>query len=234
MKLRYYLRGLGIGMLVAALVLILSGNTGGKMSDEAVKSRAAQLGMVEKDKTVLEDLGTEASDGHSEDAEPDKMTEDAAAVSEEEKDEPAVADAAAEDEAPEVPDEVSTEEGENAAAEPADAETGADGAAEGGQALADQIEQRADEVADRAKEVAENSIPEKTVTFEVHQGDTSVSVSRRAKEMGLVESAADFDVFLCQNGYSKRISIGTYEITVGATEKEIADIVTKSRSSQNE
>ena len=130
---------------------------------------------------------------------------------------------------PEVPDEVSPEEGENAAAESADAETETDGAAEDEQTLADQIEQRADEVADRAKEVAENSIPEKIVTFEVYQGDTSVSVSRRAKEMGLVESAADFDVFLCRNGYDKRISIGTYEITIGATEKEIADIVTKSR-----
>ena len=57
MKLRYYLRGLGIGMLVAALVLILSGSTGGGMSDEEVKSRAAQLGMVEKDKSVLDDIG---------------------------------------------------------------------------------------------------------------------------------------------------------------------------------
>ncbi|MCI8735681.1 MAG: hypothetical protein HFI11_01670 [Lachnospiraceae bacterium] len=228
MKLRYYLRGLGIGMLVAALVLILSGNTGGKMSDEAVRNRAAQLGMVEKDKTVLEDIVNEASGEQSGDAELNKETEDAA-VSEEEKDGTAAADAAPEGEAPEVPDEVSPEEGENAAAESADAETEADGAAEDEQTLADQIEQRADEVADRAKEVAENSIPEKIVTFEVYQGDTSVSVSRRAKEMGLVESAADFDVFLCRNGYDKRISIGTYEITIGATEKEIADIVTKSR-----
>lgn len=228
MKLRYYLRGLGIGMLVAALVLILSGNTGGKMSDEAVRNRAAQLGMVEKDKTVLEDIGNEASGEQSGDAELNKEAEDTA-VSEEEKDGTAAADAAPEGEVPEVPDEVSPEEGENAAAESADAETETDGAAEDGQTLADQIEQRADEVADRAKEVAENSIPEKIVTFEVYQGDTSVSVSRRAKEMGLVESAADFDVFLCRNGYDKRISIGTYEITIGATEKEIADIVTKSR-----
>lgn len=228
MKLRYYLRGLGIGMLVAALVLILSGNTGGKMSDEAVRNRAAQLGMVEKDKTVLEDIGNEASGEQSGDAELNKETEDAA-VSEEEKDGTAATDAALEGEVPEVPDEVSPEEGENAAAESADAETETDGAAEDEQTLADQIEQRADEVADRAKEVAENSIPEKIVTFEVYQGDTSVSVSRRAKEMGLVESAADFDVFLCRNGYDKRISIGTYEITIGATEKEIADIVTKSR-----
>lgn len=236
MKLRYYLRGLGIGMLVAALVLILSGNTGGKMSDEAVKNRAAELGMVEKDNTVLGNLGNEASAAQSEDTEQDTETEDAAAVPEGEEDETAGdEDAAPQEEAAEVSD----GEGENAEtepadmepadAEPADAETEAGGAVKEEPEPEDEIIQRASEVADRAKEVAENSIPEKVITFEVYKGDTSVSVARRAKEMGLVESAADFDVFLCRNGYDKRISIGSYEITVGATEKEIADIVTKTR-----
>lgn len=214
MKLRYYLRGLGIGMLVAALVLILSGNTGEKMSDEAVRRRAAELGMVEKDKTVLEDIGS--TDGQPEAAEQNEGVEDAADVLEQETDTAAAA--------PDV-----TPEGEAAGIADESGEDAEEAASEEEQSLAEQIEQRAGEVADRAKEVAENSIPEEIITFEVYQGDTSVSVSRRAKEMGLVESAADFDVFLCQNGYDKRISIGTYEITVGATEKEIADIVTESR-----
>ncbi len=248
MKLRYYLRGLGIGMLVAALVLILSGNTGGKMSDDAVKRRAAELGMVEKDKSVLENIGNGVSAeqsgdaGHSEDPENAAagMQEDAAAVLDAEKEDPDNAADAAPDnmvsgEADAASDnamngESAAASGEKDAGTAAGAEGGAGTApAEEEQSLAEQIEQRAGEVADRAKEVAENSVPEQIVTFEVYKGDTSVSVSRRAKEAGLVESAADFDVFLCQNGYDKRISIGTYEITVGATEREIADIVTKSR-----
>lgn len=248
MKLRYYLRGLGIGMLVAALVLILSGNTGGKMSDDAVKRRAAELGMVEKDKTVLEDIGSGGSDEQSGDAEysedPEKaaagVQEDAAAVLDAEKEDPDSASDTAPDnavngEAGAALDNVMNGEsaaasGETDAGTAAGAEDHAESETAGEeQSLAEQIKQRAGDVADRAKEVAENSVPEQIVTFEVYKGDTSVSVSRRAKEAGLVESAADFDVFLCQNGYDKRISIGTYEITVGATEKEIADIVTKSR-----
>ena len=248
MKLRYYLRGLGIGMLVAALVLILSGNTGGKMSDDAVKRRAAELGMVEKDKTVLEDIGSGGSDEQSGDAEysedPEKavagVQEDAAAVLDAEKEDPDSASDTAPDnavngEAGAASDNVMNGEsaaasGETDAGTAAGAEDHAESETAGEeQSLAEQIKQRAGDVADRAKEVAENSVPEQIVTFEVYKGDTSVSVSRRAKEAGLVESAADFDVFLCQNGYDKRISIGTYEITVGATEKEIADIVTKSR-----
>lgn len=229
MKLRYYLRGLGIGMLVAALVLILSGNTGGKMSDEAVKHRAAELGMVERDKTVLGDIGSGGSDAQPGDAEQGAETKDVA-VPEDENDGIAGEDKGT---APEEPDRTSEEDAaessheteESPEAEPSAEETEA---AEEEQSLAGQIEQRADEVADRAKEVAENSVPENVVTFVVRQGDSSDSVARRAEELGLVKSAADFDVFLCQNGYDKRISVGSYEIAAGATEKEIADIVTKS------
>jgi len=53
MKLRYYMRGLGIGLLVAVLILVLSGNTGKRMTDEEIKKRATQLGMVEDTKEVL-------------------------------------------------------------------------------------------------------------------------------------------------------------------------------------
>lgn len=230
MKLRYYLRGLGIGMLVAALVLILSGNTGGKMSDEAVKHRAAELGMVEKDKTVLGDIGSEVSAGQPEDVSQSVITEDMPAPEGEtdgapEEDEGTAVeeiDGTSEEKSDEILPE--TEESPEAGTSEEEAE-----AVDEERMLANQIEQRADEVADRAKEVAENSVPENIVTFVVRQGDSSDSVARRAKEMGLVESAEDFDVFLCQNGYDKRISVGSYEIEVGATEREIADIVTKSR-----
>lgn len=230
MKLRYYLRGLGIGMLVAALVLILSGNTGGKMSDEAVKHRAAELGMVEKDKTVLGDIGSEVSAGQPEDVSQSVITEDMPAPEGETDGAPEEDEGAAAEEidgtSEEKSDEILPETEESPEAGTSEEETEA---VDEERMLANQIEQRADEVADRAKEVAENSVPENIVTFVVRQGDSSDSVARRAKEMGLVESAEDFDVFLCQNGYDKRISVGSYEIEVGATEREIADIVTKSR-----
>ena len=52
MKLRYYLRGLGIGIAVTALFFgIYTGRVNRGMSDEEVKKRAAELGMIEN--TVL-------------------------------------------------------------------------------------------------------------------------------------------------------------------------------------
>ncbi len=217
MKLKYYLRGLGIGMLVAALVLILSGNTGGGMSDEAVKRRAAELGMVEKDKTVLGDIGGEAADG--------EMNETETSMELPENGGKAVQEEDAEGRTPEGDTQGQTGEPKPETESPQQAEE-ADAEE---QALAQEIEQRAEEVVDRAEEAAENSPSGRTVTLEVRTGDSSISVARRAQEAGLVQSAADFDVFLCQNGFDKRISIGSYEITVGASEKEIAEIITKSR-----
>lgn len=228
MKLKYYLRGLGIGMLVAALVLMLSGNTDAKMSDEAVKRRAAELGMVEKDKTVLSEMGDETAAAENAQIQPE-LTENEAASQTAGEESQAAEEGDSETITPEENPGAGVQETEaETAAESSEAQTEAQQEKEEEQALAREIEQRADEVADRAQEVAENSVPEKTITLEVRRGDSSVSVARRAAEAGLVQSAADFDVFLCQNGYDKRISVGSYEIALGASEKEIADAITKS------
>ena len=46
MKLKYYLRGLGIRILVTAAILTIVYHTKGSMSDSQIMKRAAQLGMV--------------------------------------------------------------------------------------------------------------------------------------------------------------------------------------------
>ena len=66
-----------------------------------------------------------------------------------------------------------------------------------------------------------------TVEIKVISGDSSVSVARRIYEAGLVESAVEFDEFLCANGYDKTISVGTYEIPVGADFDTIGRIITR-------
>lgn len=52
MKLRMYLRGLGLGLIVAALVLSFSTKTNNKMSDAEIRSRAKELGMVDESSTL--------------------------------------------------------------------------------------------------------------------------------------------------------------------------------------
>ena len=57
MKIRYYLRGLGLGVLVTSIFFMLSNNSSQTMSDEMIKERARELGMTES--TVLAELTVE-------------------------------------------------------------------------------------------------------------------------------------------------------------------------------
>ena len=56
-RLKYYLRALGIGIIVTALLMGYSQKHGGEMSDEEIRQRAAQLGMVEQ-KGVLSEVAS--------------------------------------------------------------------------------------------------------------------------------------------------------------------------------
>lgn len=66
MKLRYYLRGLGIGILVTALILGIAGGRDNSMSDAQIRARAAELGMVDGSSTVLGNLQKTPSSGDNE------------------------------------------------------------------------------------------------------------------------------------------------------------------------
>ena len=55
-KLRYQLRGLGIGMVLAALLMGVAAGDGISMSDAEIRARALELGMVEGDSLKLTDI----------------------------------------------------------------------------------------------------------------------------------------------------------------------------------
>ncbi len=75
MGLRSYLRGLGLGIIVTALLMGYTlGNRKEALSDSEIKSRAADLGMVEEDKLLIK---------------PSQNTEDAEKTASLDKDEPA-------------------------------------------------------------------------------------------------------------------------------------------------
>ncbi len=67
------------------------------------------------------------------------------------------------------------------------------------------------------------------VTLTIHSGESSVSVSKSLQQLGLVEDAGVYDQYLCDNGYSRRIAVGSFEIPVGAGKEEIAKIITRSK-----
>lgn len=176
MKLKYYLRGLGIGILVTTVILSLAGVGRKNMTDEEVVKRAKELGMVES--TLLSDL-------------PDQTKTDEVRPTE-----------------PEISLQPETSEPEESASTPETPE--------------------APEETPVSPEDGNPDIPAgETVTLVIGRGESSTTVSKNLKKVGIVEDAAAFDRFLCNNGYDKKIITGTYEIPYGASEEEIAKIITR-------
>lgn len=209
MKLRYYLRGLGIGMIVTALLMgvALKGNK--PLSDAEVRVRAMELGMVDGESRTLADVQSSQGEGEPSPDGPGSTGVPQATAS------PAVTPAAepaataaptAEPTATSIP----TAEPENTTSplKPLPMVT---------------LKPSQDASTDQADEQSAS------VTFEVHLGQSSYSVSKALAEAGLVEDASEFDQYLVDNGYSKRISTGTYEIPLESSQEEIAKIITRSR-----
>ena len=173
MKLRYYLRGLGVGILVTAVIMTVALSKKQPMTDDEVIKRAKELGMIEN--TIIKDVATSKEDEE---------------VKEEIKEEPQE----------EVQEEVQEEKQEELQENPENIENETEVETEG-----------------------------ETITVSVVSGDSSWSVAKRMEEIGLVDSAKEFDAFLCGNGYDKRISVGTYEIFNNASWEDMAKIITKTK-----
>lgn len=211
MKLKFYLRGLGIGIAVTAGILMLAGGGKKTMTDEEVIARAKELGLVEN--KVLAELNTEVS-GNEEENLPEESdsettenenTDSSQDVSENVSENPSSEQTVSEQE----PTEQNTSEPESSEEKTSEQES----TEETGQ--------------ETTEEEQTEEVIEEYVIVTVVGGDSSVAVSKKVFEAGLVESAASFDAFLCSNGYDKILAVGNHEIPKGASMKEIADILVK-------
>ena len=215
MKLKYYLRGLGIGMAVTALILGISfsgrqGQEAQTLTDEQIRERASELGMVDSSELTLAALASSAAQTPETTIEPEAAAEPETTTEPEATEEP---EATTEPEATAEP-KITTEP--EATAEPkmtTEPKTTAE------------PEMTTEPEATEEPELT--TAPEQLqTTITIKKGSDSGSVSRMLYEAGLVENAKAFDNYLCNNGYSRSINPGIYEIAPGTSEEEIAKIIT--------
>lgn len=215
MKLKYYLRGLGIGMAVTALILGISfsgrqGQEAQTLTDEQIRERASELGMVDSSELTLAALASSAAQTPEAPIEPEAAAEPEMTTDPEATAEP---EATTEPEATAEP-KMTTEP--EATAEPKRT-TEPEATAE--------PEMTTEPEATEEPELT--TVPEQSqTTITIKKGSDSGSVSRMLYEAGLVENAKAFDNYLCNNGYSRSINPGIYEIAPGTSEEEIAKIIT--------
>ena len=213
MKLKYYLRGLGIGMAVTALILGISfsgrqGQEAQTLTDEQIRERASELGMMDSSKLTLAALQNSAQPQTTmepEVTEEPKLTADPETTTE-----------------PEATAEPETTTEPKTTAEP---ETTTEPKATAEPETTAELEMTTESEATEEPELI--TAPEQSqTTITIKKGSDSGSVSRMLYEAGLVENAKAFDNYLCNNGYSRSINPGIYEIAPGISEEEIAKIIT--------
>lgn len=188
MKLRYYLRGLGIGMVVTALLMGFATKDLRAMTDEEIMQRAKELGMVSGSQTLVVKETPLPTPEFTKEPLPTHTEEPIST--------------------PEMSPEPTAEPTPTIAPTPTP---------------------RTEPTKTPEATPEMTLVPEETEhkVLVIKSGESSVSVSKSLYEMGLVQSANEYDSYLCKNGFDKVISVGTYEIPADASYEDIAKIITR-------
>ena len=215
MKRKFYLRGLGIGILVTAVIMGIASGRKRDMTDEEIRERARELGMVES--VVLSNLETASpSAGSAAPSQPPVIPETSPEVTPSEE--------TPSEETPMGSPEASPEESPSGETPMGSPEASPEETPSGETPMSSPEASPAETLPEETPETT--AAPDGTVWITIRSGQSSAAVSRLLEEAGLVGSASAYDKYLCENGYDNRIRSGTHEIPAGAGEEEIALIIT--------
>lgn len=227
------MRGIGVGILVCALILIISRkNTQAVISDEEIISRARALGMVESgDQTLTEATGVS-------DAEVSPSVIEFPSATPEASVSPVLTSATPEASVYPVLTSATPEASVYPVLTSATPETSVYPVLTSANPASEEPD----------TEPSPSPLPTATpspvpspssdagndplltdlvyVTLTVYSGNSSDTVARRAEELGLVTNSREFDAYLVTNGYANRIRVGSFEIPLGASYEYIAKAIT--------
>ncbi|MEI3215947.1 MAG: hypothetical protein V8S90_17725 [Lachnospiraceae bacterium] len=209
MKLKYYLRGLGIGIVVTALLM-------GYSNKNRAAEPKAEVATEETAGDLLADRNGEATTEEViEQSTVENVTveTDSAETSEEETSQ--------EETASEL--ESSTQEAETITETESVTET------ETESVQAEEATDKKEQTQSSTEADAGNALLQTTIEINIVRGDDSGTVARKLQNAGMVESATEYDAYLMQHGYDKKIRVGKVEIPVDATWQEIAEYISGKR-----
>lgn len=220
MERKYYLRGLGLGIVVTGVIMGIVSSRSKAMTDSEIIARAKELGMVEN--TVLSEINKDETDNSSEIEEferSDGTEEENRSIEPETKD-------LTDSETVKKDEERVPETSEEEQADPTKI-TDVIGGAANTERPEDPTIDSTDLEGNQQEENTNEVIVSATVkTITVNSGDGSHTVAKKLADAGVVTSADDFDTFLCQYGYDKKLRTGTFLIPADASDEQIARIVT--------
>ncbi|MDY5102733.1 MAG: hypothetical protein SPE81_06510 [Agathobacter sp.] len=206
MKLKYYLRGIGIGMIVTTIILMIAFAVHKEqpLTDDEIRARALELGMV-----MAEDIpaGDKLSDSNKEIDQTDGEQSTPVDASDKETSAPEEDVAgAAKDKKTEGTKEVS-DKGKD------DQKT----------TTSDKTDQDEPET-----EVIEQ------VEITIVGGEYSDAVCKKLKKAGVIDDVEAFNKYLSKKGYDNLIQPGTYVIPLGADYATVAKLITDKENRKEE
>ena len=203
MKLKYYLRGLGTGILFATIILFISYSY--KMSDSQIKKRAAELGMKYPDKETTQEETTKSN------KETNVANKESGETSNEGNSEENSESGSEEN----TTGEVETEE--NTTKEPETEKT---------TIKEPETEEQTTKEPATEEETTKNNKPAKSYVLTVTSRTISRDVARKLESAGIIDDSEEFNDYLCDNGYASNIQNGKFTITSDMSYKEIAETIT--------
>lgn len=202
MKLKYYLRGLGIGIIVTTLILMISfSQRKESISDEEIIERATALGMVMSEEKSLLDDGESSEETEQSEEDAKKKGDDQA-------------------EAGTKPEDDAQSQGEVESETPPLEESGQpeDATADAEQTTVDGSE----EIAGAGDDTANSG---DVYRLTIKKGQVCRNVCDDLAANGIIGDSEAFRKYLFEIGYANNMSTGDYDIPYGLSMEEVAQVL---------
>ena len=233
MRLKSYLKGLGLGIFVTALILsIAADRSNGDISDDEIKKRAEKLGMVSENSMLLleaKNMADNAQKSAMASVSGDTVS-GSKSVGKEKLPDGTVSAGAVSDNG-EIIREKNT--GNTVSSETASKVSEAeDAASTAGKNTPDTASDNTTVSSDTDTKPADNNSKTKTsdpsdvVVITVNSGESSISVATKMAEAGLVNDARQFDSYLVLSGYDRKLVVGSHPIPKGSSADEMGALLT--------
>lgn len=248
MRFKYYLRGIGLGIIFAVLIMIIAihNHKDSFLSDKEIIAKAKELGMVMSDNNSENLSGTELKFGsesstteiYKVDTEtakaPDKSTssqKNDKTTSKNSESEDTQADGTLSNKNSTDKTTEKTSEDKNSTdkttEKTSDDKNSADKSTEKTSDDKNSTDKSSEKSSENKDSKNDNSQTNDYVIIKVKQGDVCRTISEALQNLGLVDDAEDFRKYMGKKGYADRIHAGEYKIPRNSTYEEIAQILIK-------
>lgn len=223
MKLKYYLRGLGMGILFATIVMAIAFSS--RLTDKEVEKRARDMGMVYGEETsrklVKEEDTSDSStsSGNGEQSQDEQSKSDSPKDVDSDKENTTSSDKKNENNK-------TSNQSEDKSSKETTSKKEDKSTKKETKAATKKETTKAKEKNTTKKEEETTKKPEEKKTFQISPGMSSNVLAENLANLGVVESAKDFNSYLESNGYASKLVVGDYSISGSVSYETLAKLVT--------